>query len=47
MMLDTSTSKICIQDNLSEMTLNEATMSDSISMKNLLKEKWKEVNSEP
>jgi len=47
MMIDTSTSKISIQDGLSEMTLNEATMSDSLSMKNLLKEKWKEVNSEP
>ena len=43
--IDTSMSKICILEESDEMTLNEALVSDSKSMKTLLKNKWQEVNS--
>lgn len=42
--LDTSMSKLSIVEDAGEMTLNEAAKSDSSSMKNLLRQKWKEVN---
>ena len=43
--IDTSMSKICILEESDEMSLNEALVADSKSMKTLLKNKWKEVNS--
>ncbi len=45
--LDCSMSKIQIIENGSEMSLEDIVKSDSASMKNLLKEKWKQVNGEP
>ena len=38
-------SKICVLEESDEMTLNEALVADSKSMKTLLKNKWQEVNS--
>lgn len=43
--LDTSMSKISIIENESEMSLSEVVASDQSDMRNLLKKKWKQVNS--
>ena len=43
--LDTSMSKISIIENQSEMSLSEVVQSDQSDMRNLLKKKWKQVNS--
>lgn len=43
--LDTSMSKISIIENESEMTLSEVVEHDQSNMKQLLKKKWKQVNS--
>jgi replicative DNA helicase len=43
--LDTSMSKLSILENDSEMSLSEVVESDSLDMKNLLKKKWRQVNS--
>jgi len=43
--LDTSMSKLSILENDSEMSLSEVVESDSMDMKNLLKKKWRQVNS--
>ena len=43
--LDTSMSKISIIENESEMSLSEVVESDQSDMRNLLKKKWKQVNS--
>jgi len=45
--LDCSMSKLQIIENGEEMTLEEIVKTDATSMKNLLKEKWKQVNGEP
>ncbi len=43
--LDTSMSKISIIENQSEMSLSEVVQSDQTDMRNLLKQKWKQVNT--
>lgn len=43
--LDTSMSKISIIENQSEMSLSEVVQSDQTDMRNLLKKKWKQVNT--
>ena len=43
--LDTARSKISIMENCDEMTLAEAVRSDSNTMKDLLRTKWKEINN--
>jgi len=46
MKIDTARSKIEIIDDVNEISLEDAIKSDASDMKKLLKEKWKEVNSE-
>lgn len=43
--IDTSMSTITISENSDEMTLNQALENDENHMKDLLKSKWKEINS--
>ncbi len=45
MRMDTARSKILVVDNDDEMTLSEALRSDNNDMKTILKNKWKEINS--
>ena len=42
--LDTATSTLKILEDSDEMTLSEVVETDGNAMKNLLREKWKEVN---
>ena len=42
--LDCSISKLKIVENGSELSLNDVVETDSVNMKNLLRQKWKEVN---
>jgi replicative DNA helicase len=44
--LDTSISKLFVVENAEEMTLGDVIETDSNSMKQLLKDKWKEVNGD-
>ena len=46
MRIDTAMSKIEVVDDINEISLSDAIKSDASDMKKLLKEKWKEVNSE-
>ena len=46
MRIDTAMSKIEVVDDNNEISLSDAMKSDASDMKKLLKEKWKEVNSE-
>ena len=45
MKMDTARSKILVVDSDDEMTLSEALKSDNNDMKTILKNKWKEINS--
>ena len=44
--LDTAKSKISIVESASEMSIEDIINTDSGSLKDLLKEKWKEVNGD-
>ena len=43
--IDTSMSKFTVLEDAAEMSMNDVLSTDKTSMKNLLKEKWREVNS--
>jgi replicative DNA helicase len=43
--IDTSMSKFTVLEDAAEMSMDDVLATDKTSMKNLLKEKWREVNS--